>query len=93
MITVEHMLQGLTMLVIKGVITDKWHRDFITNVSAHVSSGSVLSTNQGTIVLKVARAHTNNLSSELKCLKIEVRRNTFLYFNIKQGSSNIKLNL
>lgn len=72
MISVEKMLTGLATLVVKGVIKDSWHRNFLSNVHTYVLGGNQLSTNQGAIVLKVAAKHTIELSREVNHTKTDL---------------------
>jgi len=40
-------------LLFDGLLDDPWHRNFISNVSAHVEAGKQLSTNQSRTILKL----------------------------------------
>lgn len=66
MITVEDMLRGLGSLVVSRKIKDEWSKNFISNVQAHVTNQSALSSGQSETILKMAGRYIADLHKVMR---------------------------
>lgn len=73
-ITVEDMLRGLGSLVVSRKIKDEWSKNFISNVQAHVTNQSALSSGQSDTILKMATRYVGDLHKVMRTDLTSVQR-------------------